>query len=46
MENRAHFCLDGFKLLYKSEQEERSFLELNPEEALETRFMFFDLKLK
>lgn len=36
---------NGFKLLYKTEQEERSFLELNPEEPLETRFMFFDLKL-
>lgn len=30
----------------KSDQEERSFLELAPEETLETRFMFFDLKLK
>lgn len=37
---------NGFKLLYKTEQEERAFLELNPEEPLETRFMFFDLKLK
>lgn len=37
---------NGFKPLYKTEQEERSFLELNPEEPLETRFMFFDLKLK
>lgn len=46
-EKTLHFYeKNGFKLLYKSEQEERSFLELNPEEALETRFMFFDLKLK
>ncbi len=37
---------NGFKPLYKTEQEERAFLELNPEEPLETRFMFFDLKLK
>lgn len=37
---------NGFKLLYKTEQEERTFLELNPEDPLETRFMFFDLKLK
>lgn len=37
---------NGFKPLYKNEQEERSFLELAPEEPLETRFMFFDLKLK
>lgn len=37
---------NGFKHLYKSEQEERDFLELKPDEALATRFMFFDLKLK
>lgn len=37
---------NGFKLLYKTEQEERDFLELNDEESLETRFMFFDLKRK
>lgn len=37
---------NGFKLLYKTEQEERVFLELNNEESLETRFMFFDLKVK
>lgn len=37
---------NGFKLLYKTEQEERAFLDLKPEEPLETRFMFFDLKLK
>lgn len=37
---------NGFKTLYKTEQEERDFLGLMPEEPLETRFMFFDLKLK
>lgn len=37
---------NGFKPLYKTEQEERDFLELSDEESLETRFMFFDLKLK
>lgn len=37
---------NGFKPLYKTEQEERAFLDLTPEEPLETRFMFFDLKLK
>lgn len=37
---------NGFKLLYKSEEEERNFLEIGEEEPLETRFMFFDLKLK
>lgn len=35
---------NGFKTLYKTEQEERDFLKLKPEEPLETRFMFFDLK--
>ncbi len=35
---------NGFKPLYKTEQEERTFLELQPQEPLETRFMFFDLK--
>lgn len=35
---------NGFKQLYKTEQEEREFLELKPDEKLETRFMFFDLK--
>lgn len=46
-EKTLHFYeKNGFKPLYKSEQEERSFLELAPEEPLETRFMFFDLKLK
>lgn len=37
---------NGFKTLYKSEREERDFLKLNPEDALETRFMFFDLKVR
>ena len=37
---------NGFKLLYKTENEERDFLELKEGEPLETRFMFFDLKLK
>ena len=46
-EKTLHFYeKNGFKPLYKTEQEERAFLELNPEEPLETRFMFFDLKLK
>lgn len=46
-EKTLHFYeKNGFKPLYKSEQEERSFLKLAPEEPLETRFMFFDLKLK
>lgn len=37
---------NGFRLLYKTELEERAFLGLNDEEPLATRFMFFDLKLK
>ena len=37
---------NGFKTLYKIEQDERDFLQLKPEEPLETRFMFFDLKNK
>lgn len=37
---------NGFKLLYRTELEEREFLELNEDEPLETRFMFFDLKRK
>ncbi|MCH5346449.1 MAG: GNAT family N-acetyltransferase [Muribaculaceae bacterium] len=37
---------NGFKLLYKTEDEEREFLELDPDEPLKTRFMFFDLKQK
>lgn len=46
-EQTLHFYeKNGFKPLYKTEQEERAFLELNPEDPLETRFMFFDLKLK
>ena len=36
---------NGFKPLYKTEQVERDFLELRDGEPLETRFMFFDLKL-
>ncbi|MBO5024805.1 MAG: GNAT family N-acetyltransferase [Bacteroidaceae bacterium] len=46
-EKTMHFYeKNGFKPLYKTEQEERAFLDLTPEEPLETRFMFFDLKLK
>ena len=46
-EKTLHFYeKNGFKPLYKTEQEEREFLELNPEESLDTRFMFFDLKRK
>lgn len=46
-EKTLHFYeMNGFRPLYKTEQEERSFLELSPEEPLETRFMFFDLKHK
>ncbi len=37
---------NGFKPLYKTEQEERDFLKLKPEEPLKNQFMFFDLKLK
>jgi len=37
---------NGFKTLYKTEEEERDFLKLKEDEALETRFMFFDLKKK
>lgn len=36
---------NGFKPLYKTEKEERDFLQLKSDEPLETRFMFFDLKL-
>ena len=44
-EKALHFYeKNGFKPLYKTEQEERSFLGLKPEDPLETRFMFFDLK--
>lgn len=35
---------NGFKTLYKTEQEERDFLKLNDDEPMKTRFMFFDLK--
>lgn len=37
---------NGFKTLYKTEQEERDFLGLSADDPLETRFMFFDLKNK
>lgn len=37
---------NGFKLLYGTEEEERAFLELDENEPLQTRFMFFDLKCK
>ncbi len=37
---------NGFKPLYKTEEEERLFLGLTPDEPLETRFLFFDLKMK
>lgn len=40
------YAKNGFKLLYRTEKEERDFLELKEDEALETRFMFFDLKSK
>lgn len=46
-EKTLHFYeRNGFKTLYKSEQEERDFLKLNSDEPLKTRFMFFDLKVK
>lgn len=35
---------NGFKTLYKTEQEERDFLKLDANDPLETRFMFYDLK--
>lgn len=45
-ERTMHFYQkNGFKLLYKTEQEERSFLELDAATQLDTRFMFLDLKL-
>lgn len=45
-EKTLHFYeKNGFKYLYKNEKEERDFLELSSDEPLETRFMFFDLKL-
>jgi len=44
-ERTLHFYeRNEFKTLYKTEQEERDFLKLKPEETLGTRFMFFDLK--
>ncbi|MGM9800907.1 MAG: GNAT family N-acetyltransferase [Candidatus Limisoma sp.] len=46
-EKTLHFYeKNDFKPLYKTEQEERTFLGLNSDEPLETRFMFFDLKHK
>lgn len=46
-EKTLHFYeKNGFKLLYKTEEEERNFLEVPSSEKLETRFMFFDLKLR
>lgn len=46
-EQTLHFYeKNGFKPLYKTEEEEREFLRLKNDEPLETRFMFFDLKLK
>lgn len=46
-EKTLHFYeKNGFKPLYKTEQEERKFLGLSEEDPLKTRFMFFDLKLK
>ncbi len=45
-EKTLHFYeRNGFKFLYKTEQEERDFLELDEDQPLHTRFMFFDLKL-
>lgn len=35
---------NGFKFLYKTGQEERDFLQLDENDPLKTRFMFFDLK--
>ncbi len=44
-ENTMNFYQqNGFKTLYKSEQEERDFLGLMADQVLDTRFMFFDLK--
>ena len=44
-ERSIHFYeKNGFKTLYRTEQEERDFLELTSDERLQTRFMFFDLK--
>ncbi len=35
---------NGFRPLYKTEEEERDFLELSNEDILSTRFMFYYLK--
>ena len=44
-EKTLHFYeRNGFKPLYKTEEEERTFLGIEPGEQLETRFLFFDLK--
>ena len=44
-EKTLHFYeRNRFKKLYKTEEEERAFLNLNADEPLATRFMFFDLK--
>ena len=46
-ERTLHFYeKNGFKPLYKTEAEEREFLEISDDTPLETRFLFFDLKLK
>lgn len=46
-ERTLNFYLkNGFKMLYKTEDEERTFFELEPEAPLATRFMYFDLKWK
>ncbi|MDE6557422.1 MAG: GNAT family N-acetyltransferase [Duncaniella sp.] len=37
---------NGFKLLYKTDVEERDFLGLQSDKSLGTRFMYFDLKVK
>lgn len=37
---------NGFRYLYRTEKEERMFLEICDDDPLETRFMFFDLKIK
>lgn len=37
---------NGFKTIYKTEKKERDFLHLKDDDPLETRFMFFDLKVK
>lgn len=44
-ERTLHFYeKNGFKTLYKTEEEEREFLKIKLDEPLQTRFMFFDLK--